>query len=124
MTTPLALVFYENLLPGSQLVNRLQDLGYRVQTIDDLKTLVLQAVQEKPLIVVADLAAAQSDVCAVIRELKRNPETKHIPVIAFSDMKDEQLRTAATAAGATIVAGSGAILDQLSELLEQALRVE
>src|SRR5438445_9362650 len=35
MTTPLALVFYENLLPGSQLVNRLQDLGYRVQTIGD-----------------------------------------------------------------------------------------
>jgi CheY-like chemotaxis protein len=124
MTTPLALVFYENLLPGSQLVNRLQDLGYRVQTIDDPKTLVLQAVQEKPLIVVADLAAAQSDVCAVIRELKRNPETKHIPILAFSDMKDEQLPTAATTAGATIVAGSGAILDQLSELLEQALRVE
>lgn len=123
MTTPLALVFYENLLPGSQLVNRLQDLGYRVQTIDDLKTLVVQAVREKPLVIVSDLAAAQSDVCAVIRELKRNSETKHIPVIAFSDMKDEQL-PAATAAGATIVAGSGAILDQLPELLEQALRVE
>ena len=124
MTTPLALVFYENLLPGSQLVNRLQDLGYRVQSIDDLKTLVLQAVQEKPLLIVADLASAQSDVCAVIRELKRNPETKHIPVIAFSDMRDERLAAAATAACATIVAGSGAILDQLSELLEQALRVE
>lgn len=124
MTTPLALVFYERLLPGSQLVNRLQDLGYRVQTLDDLKTLVLQAVQEKPLLVVADLASAQSDVCGVIRELKRNPETKHIPVIAFGDMKDERLPAAATAAGATIVAGSGAVLDQLSELLEQALRVE
>jgi len=27
MTQPLALVFYEKLLPGSQLVNRLQDLN-------------------------------------------------------------------------------------------------
>ena len=35
MTQPLALVLYEKLLPGSQLVNRLQDLNYRVQTIAD-----------------------------------------------------------------------------------------
>jgi len=124
MTTPLALVFYENLLPGSQLVNRLQDLGYRVQTIGDVQTLVPQALQERPLIVVADLASAQVDVCAIIRDLKRNPETRHIPVIAFTDLKDKQLQTAATAAGATMVAGNDAILDQLPELLDQALQVE
>ena len=35
MSEPLALVLYEKLLPGSQLVNRLQDLKYRVQTISD-----------------------------------------------------------------------------------------
>ena len=35
MTQPLALVLYERLLPGSQLVNRLQDLNYRVQVIAD-----------------------------------------------------------------------------------------
>ena len=33
MTQPLALVFYEKLMPGSQLVNRLQDLNYRVQAV-------------------------------------------------------------------------------------------
>ena len=123
MTRPLALVFYGNLLPGSQLVNRLQDLGYRVQAIGDVRTLVVQAVQEKPLVVVTDLAASV-DVCPVIRELKKNPETKHIPVIAFSNMKDGRLPAAAMASGATLVAGGGAILDQLPELLEQALRVE
>ncbi len=124
MTTPLALVFYENLLPGSQLVNRLQDLGYRVQTVSDVQTLVLQALQDKPLIVVTDLVAGSADVCAVIRELKRNPETRHIPVIAFTDLKNEELQSAATTAGATMVAGNDAILDQLPELLEQALQVE
>ncbi len=35
MTQPLALVFYEKLMPGSQLVNRLQDLNYRVQAVND-----------------------------------------------------------------------------------------
>jgi|SRR5437667_12879094 len=124
MTTPLALVFYENLLPGSQLVNRLQDLGYRVQTISDVQTLALQALQEKPLLVVTDLVSANADVCAMIRRLKRNPETRHIPVIAFTDLKNEELQTAATAAGATMVAGNDAILDQLPELLDQALQVE
>ena len=124
MTTPLALVFYEYLLPGSQLVNGLQDLGYRVQTISDVPTLVLQTLHEKPLVVVVDLATNNGDVCAAIRELKRNPETKHIPIIAYTDLKNEQLQALATAAGATIVAGSDAILDQLPQLLDQALQVE
>jgi len=124
MTTPLALVFYENLLPGSQLVNRLQDLGYRVQTTNEVQTLVLQALQEKPLVIVADLASATADVCGFIRELKRNPETRHVPIIAFTDLKNAKLPAAATAAGATMVAGSDAILDQLPELLEQALQIE
>ena len=68
MTTPLALAFYESLLPGSQLVNGLQDLGYRVQTISDVQTLVLLSLQEKPLVVVADLATSSGDVCAAIRD--------------------------------------------------------
>jgi len=123
MTTPLALVFYERLLPGSQLVNRLQDLGYRVQTISDVQTLVRQALQEKPLILVTDLASAYADMCAIIRELKRNPETRHIPVLAFTELKNEKMQAAA-AAGATIVAGNDAILDQLPQLLDQALQVE
>src|SRR6266550_3827385 len=79
MTTPLAIAFYEYLLPGSQLVNGLQDLGYRVQTISDVQTLVLHTLQEKPLVVVADLVTSKGDICAAIRQLKRNPETKHIP---------------------------------------------
>ena len=62
--------------------------------------------------------------CSIIRELKKNPETKHIPVIAFTDLKDEKVQAAATAAGATMVAGNDAILDQLPELLDQALQVE
>ena len=36
MTQPLALFFTRRLMPGSQLVNRLQDLKYRVQTVNDL----------------------------------------------------------------------------------------
>lgn len=124
MTSPLALVFYENLLPGSQLVNRLQDLGYRVHALNDVRSLVLQARQERPLVVVADLIASGRDVCAVIGELKKSSETRHIPIIAFTDLKNQTLQVAASSAGATLVAGSDAILEQLPALLEQALQVE
>src|SRR3989442_450923 len=51
MTQPLALVLYERLLPGTQLVNRLQDLNYRVQTLSDPALLVDCAKQAKPMIV-------------------------------------------------------------------------
>ena len=40
MTKPLALVFYERLMPGSQLVNGLQDLGYRVLAITEAALLM------------------------------------------------------------------------------------
>ena len=35
MSEPLAILYYSNLMPGGQLANRLQDLGYRVQTMAD-----------------------------------------------------------------------------------------
>lgn len=124
MTTPLALICYEHLLPGSQLVNRLQDLGYRVQTATAARTVAAQAVQEKPLLVMLDLAVMQTDVCAVIRELRAHSEIGHVPIIAFGDSSNAALTSAAMAAGATLVAGRSAVLDQLPQLLEQALRVE
>ena len=59
MTQPLALVLYERLLPGSQIVNRLQDLNYRVQAIGEANRLVECAEQAKPLLVLADLESTR-----------------------------------------------------------------
>lgn len=123
MTEPLALVLYERLLPGSQVVNRLQDLHYRVQTIADPKLLVESAEKSGPLLVLADLEPAGKDVCAVIANLKENPRTRHLPIIAFSSENEAGLQAAAQAAGATLVASHTAILDQLPQLLEQALQL-
>src|SRR6266705_1051913 len=84
MTQPLALVLYEKLLPGTQLVNRLQDLNYRVQTVADAATLVECAEQGRPMLVLADLESTRKDVCPAIARLKQNPATQHLPVVAFS----------------------------------------
>ena len=64
MTQPLALVAYENLMPGSQLVNRLQDLGYRAHQVVEVAKLVEVAEREKPMLVVIDLFFSKADICA------------------------------------------------------------
>ena len=124
MTQPLALVVYEKLLPGTQLVNRLQDLSYRVRAVTDPTTLLACAQQEKPMLVLADLESSRNDISRAISELRRDPATQHIPVIAIAPEGATDLLKAATAAGATLVAGETAILSHLAEFLDQALQVE
>ncbi len=124
MTEPLALVLYERLLPGSQVVNRLQDMHYRVQTVAEASLLLESAEKAGPLVVLADLEPAAKNVPAAIATLRQNPRTKHLPVIAFSSEAAADLQAAAQAAGATLVASDTAILNHLPQLLEQALQVE
>ncbi len=123
MTQPLALVLYERLLPGTQLVNRLQDLNYRVQTLGDPELLVECAEQAKPMLVLADLDYGQRDVCGAIARLKQNPGTQHLPVVVFgAESRDK--RASAQAAGVTLIVSDSALLNHLREFLEQALQVE
>ena len=124
MTKPLALVLYEKLLPGSQLVNKLQDLNYRVYTIADAGALVDYAQQKKPLLVLVDLMSNQTSVSNAIAKLKQNPDTKHLPVIAFAGEQETELQETARKSGATLVVNDTAITTHLSQFLEQALHVE
>ena len=123
MTQPLALVFYERLLPGSQLVNRLQDRGYRVQAVPVAPLLVIEAEKQKPLLVFADLESTKNEICVAIAELKKNPATAHLPVIGFASEGRKDLLAAALAAGALTV-GDAALLEHLSQLLDQALQLD
>jgi CheY-like chemotaxis protein len=124
MTSPLALVLYETVLPGSQIVIRLQDLGYRVQTLANAKELVEHAEAEKPIIVVLDLVSQTTDVSAAIKQLKDRPSTRHIPILAYLSQDNPSLQAAAQAAGAELVANDSAIIAHLPQLLDQALHVE
>ena len=121
---PLAIVFYEDLMPGSQLVNRLQDLQYRVQTVTDPAELVAGAGSAGPMLILADLVSTRADICALIKQLRSNPATAHVPVIAFADDAEEALQGAARAAGATVVVADSVILTHLVQFIERALLVE
>lgn len=124
MTLPLALVFYEDLIPGSQLVNRLQDSKYRVQVVPKLNELLATAAKVGPMLIFADLASKNGDVCGVIRKLRQETTTAHLPVIGFADDADEALQAAGRTAGATLVVADSVILTHLTQFIEQALQVE
>jgi len=124
MTQPLALVLYEKLLPGSQLVNRLQDLNYRVQTVNDAALLLECAEQTKPMVVLADLESSRNNVCQAISRLKENSATRHLPVIGFGVDGNEALQAQGKSAGVSLVASDAALLSHLPQLLEQALHVD
>jgi len=124
MTEPLALVLYEKLLPGTQLVNRLQDMKYRVRAVTDAGTLLACARQEKPMVLLVDVVSTRDDICAAIGRLKQDRETQHIPVIAFAPDDSAELQAAARKAGATLVVSEAAVLNHLSQFLDQALQVE
>lgn len=123
MTQPLAIVFYERLMPGSQLVNRLQDLNYRVLAVNRSADLAATARRESPLIVIADLEAA-GDVCGAIAQIKADDATKHLPVIAFAPDHRPDLTGAAQNAGASLAVGESALMGHLATALEQALHID
>lgn len=124
MTKPLAVVFYESLMPGSQLVNRLADLGWRTRMEAAASAVAAAARQEPPMVIIAELKLRHGDFCGVIKALKEAPETSHIPVIGFAPLRNTTLRTAALAAGAALVAADNAILEQLPQLLEHVLSLD
>src|SRR3989442_6976719 len=110
MKQPLALLFYESLLPGSQLGSKLQDLGYRVQSVSDPRRLQECAIREKPIVILVDLFSQTTNVCIEIKGLKFNPATDHIPVIPFTVQNDLELQNAAANAAATRLAENVALL--------------
>ena len=128
MTTPLALIFYENLLLGNQLMNRLRDLGYRVKPLPDLSQLTSIASEEKPLVFVAELGAQADRLCAAVQGLKGDATTAHIPVLAIQrpsrKKADRKSAETARAAGVALVASEKACLSQLPELLSRVLEIE
>jgi CheY-like chemotaxis protein len=120
---PLAVVFYERLMPGSQLVNRVQDLGYRVLSLSALERLSATIQRESPLLLFIDLAG-DTDVCAAIAELRSGPATAHLPIIGFAPETAADLLAKARTAGATIAVSETAVLNHLAQFVDQALHVD
>jgi len=123
MTRPLAMVFYERLMPGSQLMNRLQDLNYRVLAVNNLALLAATVARETPLLLLVDLAA-RGEVGATIEKIKAATATSHLPVIAFAPDDKPELLAAAQKAGANFTIVESALASHLPQLLDQAVNLD
>lgn len=124
VTKPLAVVFYQRLLPGSRVVNRLADLGWRVAEASDPADIPSLVRSEHPLLVIAELELRSGDLCPIIAELTQSPDTLHVPILGYGDPKNQRLSDAALAAGARLVVGEAGVCEQLPQLLEHVLAVE
>ena len=123
MLEPLAIIFYERVMPGSQLSNRLLDLKYRVLTIDDAARLPATVQREMPLLLLADLAA-KGDILDAIKKIRADASTSHLPIIAFAPDHSPELLAAAQESGASLAVTESALTGHLPQMLEQALRVD
>jgi CheY-like chemotaxis protein len=121
---PLALMLYEKLLPGSQIVQKLRDLGYRVQTVPAAADLVGMAERDKPMVVFVDLEPRPEVGAGAIAALVGNPATAHIPVIAVAGGRNDAAQAAGVKAGAKLVVPDHAVLNHLNQFLDQALALE
>ncbi|HEY5345584.1 MAG TPA: hypothetical protein VIK62_04495 [Verrucomicrobiae bacterium] len=123
MSQPLAIFFYERLMPGSQLVNRLQDLNYRVLALDNAARLAATVQREMPLLLFADLDA-KGDVLAAIKKIKADEAISHVPIIAFAPDNSPELLAAAQTEGVNLAVTESALTGHLPQILEQALHVD
>ncbi len=121
---PLAFVCSENMILGTQLVDRLHNLGYRVEIIPDADQLSAQARSARPFVIVSDLTSRGTSLMPVIRGLRQEEATAHIPVIAMTTNPNRQYHSEAVAAGASVVAMESGILAQLPQLLDVALALD
>ncbi|MBM3889100.1 MAG: response regulator [Verrucomicrobia bacterium] len=118
---PLAILVTDNVLLISRAVDSLCQLNYRVVEQRDPAALVATARELRPLFVLLDLRLKQNDPFAAITELKSDPATKHVLVLAFGDDADPAALDRARQAGADMVTPADAVVHYLPQLIDQLL---
>ena len=107
-------------MPGSQLVNRLQDLHYRVHAASEPDQLMNNAQNEGPMLIFLDLEPTEA--LQLITQLRATQATSHVPIVAFGTGSEDLLQ-AARRNGATLAVSEAALV-HLPGLLEEALRID
>lgn len=118
---PLTLLLYEKLLPGGQLLGRLEDLGYRVLALTEPTELVAVAEREKPMLIIVDFEPQFDAVALAVAALKRGAATAHIPVIGLVPARQAAAQAAARQSAANLVVQDTVILQHLPQFIDQAL---
>lgn len=93
------LLIEDNQLNASMVKDLLEPLQVKVTHYDNADSIVEQAKAVKPGLILLDLHLPGIDGLEAVKELKQDPETQTIPVVAFTAMERAEEHQAATDAG-------------------------
>ena len=88
---PLALIVEDSPQAGELLRMHIESAGYRVEIARDGAEAVDKAKRLRPSVITLDLLLPVKDGWAVMKELKRHPLCKHIPIIIVSIIDEKSL---------------------------------
>jgi CheY-like chemotaxis protein len=104
----------------------LAHVGYRVALAGDGREAIAQALRLAPDLIVMDLSLPVMDGWEATRQLKQNPTTKHIPVLALTAHAQEGVEMTAMEAGCdrfvTKPCPPDELVKEITRLLDQKMR--
>jgi two-component system cell cycle response regulator DivK len=95
----------------------LRHSGFRVVTANNGEEALLAACAESPAVIVMDLAMPQMDGWEAIRELRANPTTSEIPIVALSAYAFANAPTRAREAGADLCLSKPCLPPQVARVV-------
>jgi CheY-like chemotaxis protein len=101
----------------SKITEVARTLGVPCSAARDMATLLARAQTAPPALVIVDLVLRDADAIAAIAALRADAATAGARIVAFLPHERDDLRAAATAAGATSVLTKGQLAKQLPALL-------
>lgn len=113
----------DDLMIGTRIVSGLEAVGYAVRVVGDVDAF-LAAARVGADAALVPFAARTFDGVAVIRALRADRATAHLPILAFGPHVDTDARTASVAAGATRVVPNGAFFTRMPVLVAALLTGE
>ncbi|MEK7123984.1 MAG: response regulator [Patescibacteria group bacterium] len=111
--------------PGQVLAisSALSSAGYEIVSADDGKEGLAKAKTENPDLILLDIVLPKMDGVAVLNELKKNPQTKEIPVIILTNLATgETMRETMEAGSSDYLVKTDYTLEELVGKIKQVLK--
>ncbi len=87
------------------LATHLEQAGYTIMAFENGKLLLDQVAKKAPELIITDLEMPVKDGAYVVKSVRENPETKHIPIIVFSSLASEENERKVKSVGANLFIG-------------------
>src|SRR5689334_9614668 len=98
----------DNLFFSTKVSSSLKQLGFVVEIEKSMEN-IRKRLSTQPEAVIINLSAISLDVMGIIKNLKNDAQTKHIPLVGFGGHKEREIFQAAREAGCDLVVTNNVI---------------